>query len=74
MGSGGRGAIAEEHPESVFTINGIVEGTMLVDGARGRDPVAPIVTSDRAALKEKKALLLAMVEPNDRHALVDAYN
>ena len=83
-----RARIAGGYPASRFiTVNGLVLGTILVDGfvggtwkiARERDaatlhvaPFAPLAPPDRAALAEEGARLLAFAAPEDAHAIVFA--
>jgi hypothetical protein len=76
--------IADEHRWVLFTPNGIIKRTALVDGfvaatwriERTRErttlsiaPCVSIATADRAALAEEAARLLAFAAPSDRHAI-----
>jgi hypothetical protein len=70
--------LAEEHKPKVFTINGIIKGTILLDGfvagtwkmARRRneaelavEPFAVVSAGDRAILEEEGARMLAFAAP-----------
>ncbi|NDU76212.1 winged helix DNA-binding domain-containing protein [Actinomadura sp. DSM 109109] len=70
--------ISEEHRKRVFTVNGIIRATFLVDGfvhgmwkiekARGEatlriEPFAPVPAPERAALEEEGMRLLAAAHP-----------
>jgi hypothetical protein len=70
--------LADEHRSRVMTVNGIIRGTVLVDGfvggtwrfERGGDtaavvvtPFAPLSRADRAALSEDGGRLLAASDP-----------
>jgi hypothetical protein len=73
--------ISEEHRKRVFTVNGIIRATFLVDGfvhgmwkiekRRGEavlrvDPFAPVPGPERAALEEEGMRLLAAAHPEAR--------
>lgn len=70
--------ISEEHRKRVFTVNGIIRATFLVDGfvhgmwkiEKGRgeavlriEPFAPVPGPERAALEEEGLRLLAAAHP-----------
>ncbi|MBO2460568.1 AlkZ family DNA glycosylase [Actinomadura sp. LCR2-06] len=78
--------IGEEHRRRVFTVNGIVRATYLVDGfvhgmwkiekARGAatlriSPFAPVPGPERDALAEEGARLLAAAHPNAKSRAVE---
>ncbi|GGV20409.1 hypothetical protein GCM10010182_47930 [Actinomadura cremea] len=77
--------VSEEHRKRIFTVNGIIRATFLVDGfvhgmwkaekRRGEatlriDPFAPVAKPERAALEEEGLRLLAAVHPDAKaHAV-----
>jgi hypothetical protein len=76
--------IPDEHRPRVFIINGIIQGTVLLDGfvqgtwriARQRSaatlhvqPFAPLAEADRIALTEEGAQLLDFVAADQRHEI-----
>ncbi|WP_243716188.1 winged helix DNA-binding domain-containing protein [Actinomadura darangshiensis] len=78
--------ITEEHRKRVFTVNGIIRATFLVDGfvhgmwkiekKRGEaalriDPFDPVPQAARAALEEEAMRLLAAAHPGARSHIVE---
>lgn len=78
--------ISEEHRKRVFTVNGIIRATFLVDGfvhgmwkiekKRGEavlrvDPFAPVPKRERAALEEEGLRLLAAGHPDAKSHAVE---
>lgn len=78
--------ISEEHRKRVFTVNGIIRATFLVDGfvhgmwkiekKRGEavlrvDPFAPVPKRERAALEEEGLRLLAAGHPDAKSYAVE---
>ncbi|TDC55756.1 winged helix DNA-binding domain-containing protein [Actinomadura sp. KC345] len=78
--------ISDEHRKRVFTVNGIIRATFLVDGfvhgmwkiekKRGEaalriDPFAPVPAPDRAALEEEGMRLLTAVHPGATSHRID---
>lgn len=79
--------LADEHRPRVMTVNGIVRGTVLVDGFVGGTwrvertrgsavlavtPFARLSRADRAALDSQGALLLRATDPDAAHAVAFA--